>query len=289
MILYILFAASIVSCFGLVMELIFWESAPIIAKMFYLLSHVTSLEDNAVRQKNNMMVIYEPSACLDGTEDLVPRATPSVCHLSMRGTFILALALLGSYIVIKAEIFLFYLLPTWNPSLLLYLCPAFKLHYVSGFLSMPSYYFILLSFAAISLSLQKVQGAFVTQNTKPCCSICLGFGFQFIHGFSSSLPSGTSPSFTDICSFVSFAVGGFLCCFVLCWAHVCASTHALGACLFLWLCPFVILVCTLTVLWQSECFLCSLSPLYLGMFPCLCHHIFWQQPLCFVFRCEITR
>lgn len=98
------------------------------------------------------MVIYEPSGCLDGTEDLVPPATPSVCHLSMRGTFLLAFALLGSYVLIKAEISLFYLLPTWNPSLLLCLCPAFKLHYVSGFLSMPSYDYILLCFAAISLS-----------------------------------------------------------------------------------------------------------------------------------------
>lgn len=53
----ILFAAPIVSCFAIVMELIFWESAPITAKLFYLLSHVTSLEDIPAHQKNNVMVI----------------------------------------------------------------------------------------------------------------------------------------------------------------------------------------------------------------------------------------
>lgn len=36
------------------------------------------------------MVIYKPFCCLDGTEDLVPPATPAVCQLCTREAFLLA-------------------------------------------------------------------------------------------------------------------------------------------------------------------------------------------------------
>lgn len=49
---FILFAAPIVNCFALVIRLIFWESAPVTAELFYLLSHVTRLEDSLGHQKN---------------------------------------------------------------------------------------------------------------------------------------------------------------------------------------------------------------------------------------------
>lgn len=97
----------------------------------------------------------------------------------MRGTFLLALGLLGSYILIKAEASLFSLFSTCNPSCLLSLYPAFKLLYVSGFVSMPSYDFNLLCFAAISLSFLAKHSGCLCDLKHRAMSQCL-FGFWLL-------------------------------------------------------------------------------------------------------------
>lgn len=70
----------------------------------------------------------------------------------MRGTFLLALELLGSYLLIKSELSLSYFFSsTWHSSLPISLYSAFKLC-GSSFVSMSSYDLNLICLAAIALS-----------------------------------------------------------------------------------------------------------------------------------------